>query len=110
MILIAGGDGKGQDFSPLAAPVSAHVRTVILIGRDAPAIRQALAQSAVTIKDCTSLFEAVMHAASIANQGDTVLLSPACASFDMFANYAERAKVFIDGVREIGLSQGEVMA
>jgi UDP-N-acetylmuramoylalanine--D-glutamate ligase len=110
LILIAGGDGKGQDFSPLAAPVAAHVRTVILIGRDAPAIRQALAQSAVTIKDCTSLFEAVMHAASIANQGDTVLLSPACASFDMFANYAERAKVFIDGVREIGLSQGEVMA
>ena len=110
LILIAGGDGKGQDFSPLAEPVAAHVRSVILIGRDAPAIRQALANTSVQMRDCTSLFEAVMHAASIANPGDTVLLSPACASFDMFANYAERAKVFIDGVREIGLSQGEVMA
>jgi UDP-N-acetylmuramoylalanine--D-glutamate ligase len=110
LILIAGGDGKGQDFSPLAAPVAAHVRAVILIGRDAQAIRQALVNTSVEMRDCTSLYEAVMQAASIAQQGDTVLLSPACASFDMFTNYAERAKVFVDAVRELGLSQGEVMA
>lgn len=110
LILIAGGDGKGQDFSPLAAPVAAHVRAVILIGRDAQAIRQALANTSVEMRDCATLYEAVMQAASLAQQGDTVLLSPACASLDMFANYAERAKVFVDAVRELGLSQGEVMA
>ncbi len=110
LILIAGGDGKGQDFSPLADPVARHVRAVLLIGRDAPAIRAALTDTGVTLMDCGSLPEAVEQAAVLARSGDLVLLSPACASLDMFDNYAHRAQVFIDAVRELGLSRGEVIA
>jgi UDP-N-acetylmuramoylalanine--D-glutamate ligase len=110
LILIAGGDGKGQDFTPLADPVARYARAVMLIGRDAPAIRAALADTGVALTDCATLQEAVVQAAAIAKAGDAVLLSPACASFDMFANYAQRAQVFVDAVRELGLSRGEVSA
>ncbi len=110
LILIAGGDGKGQDFAPLADPVTRYARAVMLIGRDAPLIRAALAETGVPLTDCATLQEAVNAAAAIANAGDTVLLSPACASFDMFTNYAQRAQVFTDAVRELGLSRGEVTA
>ena len=110
LILIAGGDGKGQDFAPLAKPVARHAKAVMLIGRDGPAIRAALADTGVTLTDCWTLEQAVERAAEIAKEGDAVLLSPACASFDMFTNYAHRAQVFIDAVREIGLSRGEVSA
>ena len=109
LILIAGGDGKGQDFSPLAGPVARHVRAVMLIGRDAPALRAALADTGVQLTDCATLQEAVEQAAAAANSGDAVLLSPACASLDMFANYAQRAQVFVDAVRELALARGEVM-
>lgn len=109
LILIAGGDGKGQDFSPLAEPVARHVRAVMLIGRDAPALRAALADTGVPMTDCATLQEAVEQAAAAANAGDAVLLSPACASLDMFANYAQRAQVFVDAVRELALARGEVM-
>jgi UDP-N-acetylmuramoylalanine--D-glutamate ligase len=109
LVLIAGGDGKGQDFGPLAQPVSRYVRFVLLIGRDAPAIRSALAGSGIELTDCATLEEAVQRAANVAQPGDAVLLSPACASLDMFKNYAHRAQVFIDAVREIALSRGEVM-
>ena len=108
--LIAGGEGKGQDFTPLAAPVAAHARGVLLIGRDAPLLRAALADTATEIIDCTSLEAAVQHAAANATAGDIVLLSPACASFDMFTGYGHRAQVFVDAVREIALSRGEVVA
>ena len=110
LILIAGGDGKGQDFAPLAGPVTRHAKAVMLIGRDGPAIRAALADTGVTLVDCWTLEQAVERAAEIAKEGDAVLLSPACASFDMFTNYAHRAQVFIDAVREVGLSRGEVSA
>jgi UDP-N-acetylmuramoylalanine--D-glutamate ligase len=110
LILIAGGDGKGQDFAPLAEPVARYVRAVVLIGRDAPALRAAITAAGVPIDDCASLAEAVQHGAALARPGDAVLLSPACASFDMFANYVQRAQVFTDAVRELALSRGEVVA
>ena len=108
--LIAGGEGKGQDFTPLAAPVAAHARAVLLIGRDAPVLRAALADTGTEIIDCASLEAAVQHAAANAAAGDIVLLSPACASFDMFTGYGHRAQVFVDAVREVALSRGEVVA
>ncbi|KRB92325.1 UDP-N-acetylmuramoyl-L-alanine--D-glutamate ligase [Noviherbaspirillum sp. Root189] len=110
LVLIAGGDGKGQDFSPLADPVAKYVRGVVLIGKDAPAIREAIAATSVELIDCATLEQAVQAAAGIAHIGDAVVLSPACASLDMFRNYAHRAEVFIDAVRELGLSRGEVIA
>jgi UDP-N-acetylmuramoylalanine--D-glutamate ligase len=110
LILIAGGDGKGQDFTPLAEPVARHARGVMLIGRDAPAIRAALEQTGVDLVDCASLEEAVQLAAARAGEGDAVLLSPACASLDMFRNYEHRAQVFLDAVQELALARGEVIA
>jgi UDP-N-acetylmuramoylalanine--D-glutamate ligase len=110
LILIAGGDGKGQDFAPLAKPVTRYVRAVMLIGKDGPAIRAALADTGIDLIDCWTLEQAVERAAEIAVEGDVVLLSPACASFDMFTNYAHRAQVFGDAVRELGLSHGEISA
>ena len=110
LILIAGGDGKGQDFSPLAAAIARHVKAVVLIGRDAPLIAQAIASTQVPVIHCDSLPQAVNAAAEQATQGDQVLLSPACASFDMFSSYAHRAQVFVDAVRELGLTRGEVIA
>lgn len=108
LLLIAGGDGKGQSFAPLADPVAKYVRAVLLIGSDAPSIRAALEDAGVELIDCTSLEAAVMQAAAMAHSGDEVLLSPACASFDMFDNYAHRAKVFVDAVRELALDSGEI--
>jgi UDP-N-acetylmuramoylalanine--D-glutamate ligase len=108
--LIAGGEGKGQDFAPLAEPVARHARAVLLIGRDAPQIRAALADTGVDLIDCATLEDAVQHAASAARTGDIVLLSPACASFDMFTGYGHRARVFVEAVREVALSRGEIMA
>ena len=110
LILIAGGDGKGQDFAPLAKPVARYVRAVMLIGKDGPTIRAALADTGIDLIDCWTLEQAVERAAEIAVEGDVVLLSPACASFDMFTNYAHRAQVFCDAVRELGLSHGEISA
>eukprot|EP01133_Synstelium_polycarpum_P019377 gene19377-23195_t len=107
LVLIAGGDGKGQDFSPLAEPVSRYVRAVVLIGRDAPALRAALEPAGVDIVDCATLPEAVKRASGLALAGDAVLLSPACASMDMFKNYAHRAQVFVDAVRDIALENGQ---
>jgi UDP-N-acetylmuramoylalanine--D-glutamate ligase len=110
IVLIAGGDGKGQDFSPLDLPVQKYARAVLLIGRDGPAVRAALADSGVELIDCASLEAAVEKAGELATGGDIVLLSPACASLDMFRNYAHRAEVFVDAVRELALSRGEVLA
>jgi UDP-N-acetylmuramoylalanine--D-glutamate ligase len=110
LILIAGGDGKGQDFGPLAEPVSRYARAVLLIGRDAGRLRAALEESGVDLIDCASMDDAVARAAGLAQAGDAVLMSPACASFDMFNNYLHRAEVFVAAVREIALQRGEVMA
>ena len=102
IVLIAGGDGKGQNFAPLAQPVAAYCRAVMLIGRDAQALDDALRGTGVDLVNCASLPEAVAGAGHIAREGDLVLLSPACASLDMFRNYAHRAEVFVTAVREIG--------
>jgi UDP-N-acetylmuramoylalanine--D-glutamate ligase len=107
IVLIAGGDGKGQDFDPLAEPVSRYVRAVLLIGRDAPKLKAALEPAGVDLADCATLPEAVRRAAALAQPGDAVLLSPACASMDMFTNYAHRAQVFVDAVRELALDKGQ---
>ncbi len=107
VVLIAGGDGKGQDFAPLATPVRAHARAVMLIGRDAPRLRAALADTGVPLVDCTSLPDAVRQAATHARTGDAVLLSPACASFDMFRNYGHRAEVFVAAVRDLAEEAGQ---
>jgi len=111
LLVIMGGDGKGQDFAPLAEPVSRYARAVLLIGRDAPLLRAALETSAqldYELVDCgTDLPLAVKRATELAKGGDAVLLSPACASMDMFKNYAHRAQVFIDTVRDIALDNGQ---
>jgi UDP-N-acetylmuramoylalanine--D-glutamate ligase len=102
LVLIAGGDGKGQNFEPLALPVAVYCRAVMLIGRDAPALEQALGEAGVPMSRCEDLPQAVRAAARAAQPGDLVLLSPACASLDMFRNYAHRAQVFVETVRELG--------
>ncbi|MEH6435337.1 UDP-N-acetylmuramoyl-L-alanine--D-glutamate ligase [Massilia sp. DD77] len=107
IVLIAGGDGKGQDFAPLGLPSSRYVRAVLLIGRDAPAVRAAIEPTGVPVFDLPGLPEAVRRAAGLAKAGDAVLLSPACASLDMFTNYAHRAQVFVDAVRELALEKGQ---
>ncbi|GAA4352464.1 hypothetical protein GCM10023165_41690 [Variovorax defluvii] len=100
VVLILGGEGKGQDFSPLAAPVRQYARAVVLIGRDAPLIEAALAGTGVSLSHAASMEEAVRLAAGRAHPGDAVLLSPACASFDMFKDYAHRAAVFCQAVQD----------
>jgi len=110
LVLIAGGDGKGQDFTPLVAPVARYVRAVVLIGKDGPALRTTLGTAGVDMVDCATLDLAVRKAAELARPGDAVLLSPACASLDMFRNYAHRSEVFVEAVRELALSRGEVIA
>ena len=99
MVLIAGGDGKGQDFAPLAPVVARRARAVVLLGRDATAIEAALQATGVTIRRVSSMGEAVRAAGALAQPGDAVLLSPACASFDMFRNYAHRGDVFAAAAR-----------
>lgn len=101
VVLIAGGDGKGQDFSPLRQPVADHARAVVLIGRDGGQIAEALAGIDLPILQAASLEEAVLTAYGQAQAGDAVLLSPACASFDMFRNYVHRAEVFVSAVRSL---------
>ncbi|HEX5638482.1 MAG TPA: UDP-N-acetylmuramoyl-L-alanine--D-glutamate ligase [Burkholderiaceae bacterium] len=109
LVVILGGDGKGQDFSPLVGPVVRNARAVVLIGRDAPAIRTVLEQGAahVPLHVAESLPAAVEAAADAAREGDAVLLSPACASLDMFRNYVHRSEVFADAVRELAAEAGQ---
>jgi UDP-N-acetylmuramoylalanine--D-glutamate ligase len=100
LVIIAGGDGKNQDFTPLAAAFRGKVRHTVLIGRDARLVGNAL-RGVCTTEYCASLEEAVHAAATAARAGDTVLLSPACASLDMFRNYAHRGAVFAQAVKEL---------
>jgi UDP-N-acetylmuramoylalanine--D-glutamate ligase len=101
VVLIAGGEGKGQDFSPLRPAVMRHARAVVLIGRDAPLIAAALAGCGMPLLQARNMPEAVREAARFAQSGDAVLLSPACASFDMFRNYAHRAELFVEAVHDL---------
>ncbi|MBI3374780.1 MAG: UDP-N-acetylmuramoyl-L-alanine--D-glutamate ligase [Betaproteobacteria bacterium] len=100
-VLILGGEGKGQDFTPLANAVARHAKRVLLIGCAAPRIAAALAAAGVPLENCASLEQAVGAAARAARPGDAVLLSPACASFDMFLDYKHRGEVFARAVREL---------
>ena len=106
VVVILGGEGKGQDFSPLADPVSRFARAAVLIGRDAPLLRAVLESTGVPILDAKSMPDAVALANGKAHAGDAVLMSPACASFDMFDNYEHRAQVFIDAVRDTANAAG----
>ena len=106
LVAILGGEGKGQDFSPLAQPVSNHARAVVLIGRDAPLIRASLEATGVTLVDAASMEQALATARELARPGDAVLMSPACASFDMFDNYEHRARVFAQAVKACASAAG----
>ncbi len=100
-VVILGGDGKGQNFSPLKSAVAKHARGVVLIGRDGPKIRAAIDGCGVPILNAETLDEAVVAAAVRAQPGDAVLLSPACASYDMFRHYEHRAEVFRTAVQAL---------
>ena len=100
LVVIAGGEGKGQDFAPLAAAFKGKVRHAVLIGKDAPAVAAAL-QGHCTIERAETLEAAVSAAAAAARPGETVLLSPACSSLDMFRDYAQRGEVFAAAVRAL---------
>jgi len=101
IVLIAGGDGKGQDFSPLGPALASHARALVLIGRDAMNIEAAVTDCGIPITHAQDMDQAVRKAAVAARAGDAVLLSPACASFDMFRDYAHRAEVFAQAVFEV---------
>ncbi|MBD3892651.1 UDP-N-acetylmuramoyl-L-alanine--D-glutamate ligase [Hydrogenophaga sp.] len=113
LVVILGGDGKGQNFQALADALAHHARAVLLIGRDAALIRsqltQALEQAQIPLFDADSLPAAVRLAAQQAHAGDAVLLSPACASLDMFDNYVHRARVFVQAVTELAAAQGQAL-
>jgi UDP-N-acetylmuramoylalanine--D-glutamate ligase len=100
-VVILGGDGKAQDFSPLRDAVARHARAAILIGRDGPAIGQAIASAGITVQSATDMDDAVRRTAALAQTGDAALLSPACASFDMYRNYEHRARAFIAAVKTL---------
>ena len=109
LVVILGGDGKGQDFAPLAAPLARFGRAAALIGRDAPALQAALAASGIALQAQDTLEAATAWCFAQAQPGDAVLLSPACASLDMFRNYAHRAEVFVAAVKRIAAERGEVI-
>ena len=100
LVLIAGGQGKGQDFSQLAVPVEQYVKLVALYGEDAAEIESAL-QDITRVTLCDSLQDAVAVASASAEPGDIVLLSPACASFDMFSGFEERGRAFQSAVKAV---------
>jgi UDP-N-acetylmuramoylalanine--D-glutamate ligase len=100
LVLIAGGDGKGGDFTPLAAAVAGRARAVIVFGKDAARLAGAL-EHATRVIEVGGLPAAVRQAAAVARPGDTVLLSPACASTDMFSSYIERGELFMHAVGEL---------
>lgn len=100
VVLIAGGEGKGQDFSPMTK-VAEQLTAVVLIGRDAALIEEVLLQTSVPMYQALDMSEAVNISKKLAKAGDAVLLSPACASFDMFENYQHRGEVFISAVQQL---------
>ena len=109
IVLIAGGDGKGQDFSPLIEPIKQYVRSLVLLGRDAEKISHTIKGAAKPIHHVSTMEDAVQLSFLLAEPGDMVLLSPACASLDMFRNYIHRAEVFTVAVRKLE-SKGILLA
>ncbi len=108
-VLILGGDGKGQDFTPLIEPIARTCEAVVLLGRDAPLLRSTLATSGIALHEQPTLEEATRLAATLAKPGEVVLLSPACASLDMFRNYEHRAEVFRSMVQELSQASGMML-
>jgi UDP-N-acetylmuramoylalanine--D-glutamate ligase len=102
-VLIIGGDGKQQDFSPLKEAVSKHVRAVVLIGKDAGKIATVMERWGVPLHHAVTMEDAVQKSFSLARAGDAVLMSPACASTDMFRNYIHRAEVFVAAIKNLEL-------
>ena len=100
LLVILGGDGKGQNFAPLSQPLAQYARAVVLIGKDADAIAAVLPDS-IAVQNAATMDEAVQLCAQQAQAGDTVLLSPACASLDMYRDYAHRAQVFGAAVAQL---------
>jgi UDP-N-acetylmuramoylalanine--D-glutamate ligase len=111
LAVILGGDGKGQDFTPLRAPLAQHARAVATLGRDAGAIEEALLGhlGPVPVQRHDTLEAAVAWCFEQAHPGDAVLLSPACASLDMFRNYAHRAEVFVAAVQALAAERGALV-
>ena len=107
LIVILGGDGKGQDFSPLGDPLKRHARAVVLMGRDAPLLQDALQVYGLHIHHATDMQHAVDTAVQLAHSGDAVLLSPACASLDMYTNYVARGQAFSDAVQQLAMLEGQ---
>jgi UDP-N-acetylmuramoylalanine--D-glutamate ligase len=117
LVLVLGGDGKGQDFAPLVQPLLRHARAVATIGRDAPAIEAAIEaqlqgasaaeRAGLQVLRCATLPAAVAWCFERAHSGDAVLLSPACASLDMFNNYGHRAQVFVQAVMDHAANRGQ---
>ncbi len=101
-VVILGGDGKGQNFSPLTPVIGRKARAVVLIGRDSDLIRKAIEQDGVSFENAGDMRDAVSRAFRLAQPGDAILLSPACASFDMFRDYVQRAEVFAEEVAALG--------
>jgi UDP-N-acetylmuramoylalanine--D-glutamate ligase len=106
VVLIAGGDDKSQDFGPLRAAVKRHARAVVLIGRDRERIAAALDGCGVPLTRVDDMTQAVAGAYAASRRGDAVLLSPACASYDMFRNYAHRGEVFAAAARKLMTGDG----
>ena len=109
LVVILGGDGKGQDFAPLAAPVAQHARAVALVGKDAADIERALSGCGVPLQRHATLEAATAWCFEQAQAGDAVLLSPACSSLDMYRNYGHRAEVFVAAVQQHAQAQGAVL-
>ena len=100
LVMILGGDGKGQDFSPLSQPLASYARAVALIGKDAAAIAAVLPVG-IAVQNCNDMAQAVAWCAAQAQTGDAVLLSPACASLDMYQSYAHRAADFVQAAQTL---------
>ena len=109
LVVILGGEGKGQDFSPLVEPLRRHARAIALIGRDAPAIEAVASPLQIPMAAFADLPAAVRWCFEQSRPGDAVLLSPACASLDMFRNYGHRAEVFVAAVQELAAERGEML-
>ena len=108
LVVLLGGDGKGQDFAPLAEPLRRHARAVATLGRDAAAIEAALAALGLPLERHATLEAATRWAYAQARPGDAVLLSPACASLDMFRNYGHRGQVFVAEAKAIAAERGAI--
>lgn len=107
VVIILGGDGKGQDFAPLKDAVGEHAKAAVFIGRDAPQIEEAVKNDELQTAHAKTMREAVRLCRTFAQEGDTILLSPACASWDMFKDYADRSAQFVEAAREIAQEEGQ---